>query len=223
MRLRGVIFDFNGTLVWDNRFHEEAWIRFARMLGVELDSRSYYQRVHGKTTRNILHDLLGREVTEDELQKFTDQKEALYRRLCIENPEAYVFAPGARQFIEQLSLKGIPMNIATASEIDNLNFFIDYFHLDRWFDTGKFVYDDHTIPNKPAPDIYVHAARRISCEPDEVMIIEDSYSGAVSAEAAGCEHIVIAGEKTSGQQWFASIEHIRQTVSDFSVISHRFF
>jgi HAD superfamily hydrolase (TIGR01509 family) len=219
----GIIFDFNGTLVWDNVFHERAWLQFAEQLGVSLDIRSYYERVHGKTTRAIFQDLLGRTVSEDELRSLTDEKEQLYRDLCLESRHSYTLSPGAESLLDRLRDADVPMNIATASEIDNLNFFIKMFTLERWFDTSLIVYDDNRIPNKPAPDIYVEAARRIGLHPRETIIVEDSYSGALAASRAGCARIFIAGERQTHAQPFSQIENICGFVDDLSALKLPFF
>ena len=223
MNRAGIIFDFNGTLVWDNVFHERAWLQFAQQLDVDLDIRSYYERVHGKTTRDIFQDLLGRKISEDELRSLTEQKEKLYRDLCLESPDSYKLSPGAQSLLDRLREADIPMNIATASEVDNLKFFIETFKLERWFDTSLIVYDDNRIPNKPAPDIYIEAARRIGLHPRDTIIVEDSYSGALAASRAGCTCIFIAGERQAHPQPFSQIENITGYVEDLSQLELTFF
>ena len=48
-KFKGIIFDFNGTLVLDDELHFRAWQRHAKELGVELSAETYYGRIHGST------------------------------------------------------------------------------------------------------------------------------------------------------------------------------
>ena len=79
----------------------------------------------------------------------------------------------------------IPRTIATSSEITNVQFFIQHLSLHRWFDVTKIVYDDGVRPGKPAPDMYLAAARNIGIAAGECMVVEDAISGLQAAHAAG--------------------------------------
>jgi len=80
-----------------------------------------------------------------------------------------------------------------SSEITNLQFFTEHLRLDRWFDVAKIVYDDGIRPGKPAPDVYLAAARNIGIAPSECVVIEDAVSGLAAAYAAGIGYIVAIG------------------------------
>ncbi len=65
----GVIFDFNGVLLWDNHLHEEAWRRFSeRLRGVPISVDEMKVAVHGRVNRDILEYVLGRRPDDDEVQ-----------------------------------------------------------------------------------------------------------------------------------------------------------
>ena len=51
------------------------------------------------------------------------------------------------------------------SEWDNVDFYIKEFNLAEWFDIDKIVYSDGKIPGKPAPDIFLIAAKRLNLNP----------------------------------------------------------
>jgi len=67
---------------------------------------------------------------------------------------------------------------------------VAHLHLDRWFDVGLIVYDDGSRPGKPAPDIYLQAARNLGLAPAQCVVVEDSRSGIEAAHAAGIGYIV---------------------------------
>ena len=214
----GIIFDFNGTLVWDTGLHEKAWIAFSDKIGNPVDVETYYRDIHGKTTKNILEMLLGHEVDENEIAELSREKEALYRKICLENPQTFVLAPGVEEFLDYVRANEIPMNIATASEIENVEFFIEYFSLEKWFDISRIVYDDGKVANKPEPDIYIQAAKNLGIAPERLVMIEDSYSGIVAASRSGCGYLIATGEPTRNHQNISKHPEVDQLIVDFSEI-----
>src|SRR5437764_3204159 len=66
-----------------------------------------------------------------------------------------------------LSMKNF--RFATSSEITNLKFFMEHLRLGRWFDVAKIIYDDGSRPGKPAPDVYLAAARNIGVDRKSVV------------------------------------------------------
>ncbi|MGM0432160.1 MAG: HAD family hydrolase [Spirochaetota bacterium] len=220
---RGIVFDFNGTLVWDNPYHEEAWIRFAHTCGCPIDPASYYQDIHGNTTEQIFKKLLGHQVDPEMISRLSKEKEHMYREICLEHAADYVLAPGAVPLLTELKQLGVPMTIATASELDNLQFFIEYFQLERWFETDKIVYDDGTVPNKPQPDIYELAASKLGIQPEEMVVVEDSRTGIQAAQAAGCRYVIAAGESAQRLDVSSHMDNIAQSVSSLDEIDQSMF
>ena len=130
-------------------------------------------------------------MTQEEVDELAQQKESVYRDLCKSDPDKFKLAPGVENFLNYLKENKIPFTIATASEINNVTFFIREFQLDRWFDTDKIVYDDGTFKGKPEPDIYLLAADRLGIEPKDCVVFEDAISGVKSAKNAGISTIIV--------------------------------
>ncbi|WP_427500634.1 HAD family hydrolase [Methylomonas sp. MED-D] len=194
MKYKGIIFDFNGVLLWDAPLHVQAWQATAlRLRGLPLSDDEFSIHVHGRTNRHILSYLRGRNFQEAELLELIQIKESMYRDLCLKNPETFVLSPGAEALLDLVSSKGIPRTIATASEKTNLDFFIQHLGLDKWFDLPRIVFDDGALPGKPAPDMYAKAATNIGLPPYDCIVVEDAISGFQSAHAANIGHIVGLG------------------------------
>jgi beta-phosphoglucomutase-like phosphatase (HAD superfamily) len=194
MKYCGIIFDFNGVLLWDAALHTESWNGVAKELsGRELTDEECMVHMHGRPVAYVLSYLAGRDVTGRELQDLTDRKESLYRRLCLANPRTFVLSPGSRELLDALTDCNTPRTIATSSERTNLDFFRAQLGLDRWFDPLKIVYDDGSRPGKPAPDMFLAAAEMIGLKPGECIVIEDAVSGLQAAHAAGIGYIIGLG------------------------------
>lgn len=191
MGYRGIIFDFNGVLWWDSHLQEQAWKQFSREIrGASVSDEEMAIHVHGRNNRHTLEYLTRRNVGGEELVQLTQRKETIYRRLCLEQGPGFRLSPGAIELLGFLVDRRIPLTIATASERTNLDFFVVHLDLARWFEVEKIVYDDGTTPGKPAPDIYLRAARNLGLEPACCVVVEDSHSGIQAARSAGIGHII---------------------------------
>ena len=189
--VKGVIFDFNGTMFLDSPLHERAWIDMAKKLRPEpLGIEEFYDNLQGRTNLQIITYLLGHTPPPDELNAIAEEKELLYRTRCSAPDGLHTLAPGVEQFLNQLKPTGIPFTIATGSYLPNVEFYFSHLHLDKWFDFDKVIYDDGTYPGKPAPDISLKAAAKIGVQPADCLVFEDSYAGIRSAVAAGVGRIV---------------------------------
>lgn len=194
MKHQGIIFDFNGVLFFDAELQAQSWQGVAKDLrGYEMTADELDIHMHGRPNSYVLSYLAGRTILGQELLDLIQAKESLYRKRCLQNPRRFVLSPGARDLLETLVRNNISRTIATSSEITNLEFFIQHLSLDRWFDVGRIVYDDGARPGKPAPDIYLAAARNIGVAPGECVVVEDAVSGLQAAHAAGIGYIVGLG------------------------------
>lgn len=194
MRYRGIVFDFNGVLFWDADLQVKSWQVIARNLrGREMTDDELATHMHGRPDSYVLCYLASRTIIGPELLKLIQAKEAFFRALCLADPGRLVLSPGAQDLLELLAHNNIPHTIATSSEITNLRFFLQHLRLGQWFDVAKIIYDDGLRPGKPAPDMYLAAARNIAVAPSECVVVEDALSGVAAANAAGIGYIVAIG------------------------------
>lgn len=194
MTFQGIIFDFNGVLLWDNDLHERAWNAMSRQLrGQPFTEREFAERVHGRTNRQILNYLLQRPVTAEESERLAEEKERLYRAACLLPPERMHLSPGAESLLAWLAEQDVRRTIATSSAAVNMRFYLEHLPLARWFDTDRILYDDGNRPGKPAPDIYLDAAAAVDLPPAACVVVEDAPSGIRAAAAAGIGHVIALG------------------------------
>ena len=189
--MKGIIFDFNGTLYWDSQLHYDAWREFSKIIrGYEFSDIEMRDKMFGHTNEDIIEYAIGKKPSKEMVEKYGKEKEALYRKRCLLKPEEFKLAPGAIEFLNYLKENNIPRTIATMSEWDNVEFYIKEFHLEKWFDLDKSVYSDGTIPGKPAPDIFIIAAEKIGLKPSDCVVVEDAIAGINSAKSAGIGKII---------------------------------
>ena len=186
--IKGAIFDFNGTLFWDTAFHDKAFDIFLKKYGMQLTDAEKRVKIHGQANPDIMRTIFGNQLTEKEIDDYTQEKELIYRQLCIDDLK---LADGAEDLFDFLQGRGIPFTIATSAGIENVSFYFEQMNLKRWFNPDKVAYNDGTFRGKPHPDLFLAAARKLNLPPDETVIFEDSVAGIVSAERAGAGKIYI--------------------------------
>lgn len=221
MKYLGIIFDFNGVLWWDKSLQEQAWSQFTEQWkGISLTSEVMGTHVHGRNNQHTLEYLAGSRLNDETLDQLSDQKETIYRKLCLAQEDDFELSPGAKGLLDDLAGSGIPRTIATASGKENLDFFFENLHLNQWFDRQCIVYDDGTRPGKPAPDIYLQAAQMLGLNPSDCVVVEDSLSGIQAALAAGIGYI-IALRSTDKPDFLSGKGGIDQAIENLAQIRWR--
>ena len=146
MQYKGIIFDFNGTLFWDSKKHLEAWREFSkRVRSYPFTDDEMRKYMFGRTNEDILAYLLGEKPSPELVRQLGKEKEAVYRQMCRDDAENTHLAPFAADFLDYLKDNNIPMTIATMSDKDNVDFYIEEFNLEKWFSIDKIVYDEAMI------------------------------------------------------------------------------
>lgn len=219
MKYKGIIFDFNGTLLFDSEKHLEAWREYSRQLrGVAFTDEEMRDYMFGRTNEDIIAYAIGKKPEPELVEKLGLEKEAVYRDMCRNDRENFKLAPFAEEFLDFLKENDIPRTIATMSGWENVEFYIEEFNLERWFDLDKIVYANGKIPGKPAPDIYQIAAKNLGLKPEECIVVEDAVSGIDSAKNAGIGKI-IAIASMEPVELYEKMPHVAEVITDFSQIS----
>ena len=213
--MRSVIFDFNGTLFADSDKHRLGWKRFLAKYGLDVDDEELRTHYLGRTNPYILKRVFGEDLAPALIAERTLEKEATYRRCCMEDPESFHLIAGAEAFLDFLKAEGVDFTIATGSEYSNVNFYFKEFHLGRWFDRSRVVLDDGSFPGKPAPDGYLRAAAVLGVDPADCVVFEDSLSGVRAAHAAGIGKIVALTTEVSAER-LLSYPGVVAAVPDFT-------
>lgn len=215
-KAKGIIFDFNGTLFFDTNQHEQAWKEYVRQLcGREITDDEFRYSIHGRTNADILKYFLHNGLTDREIERHSEAKEEIYRRLCMKMGNDLHLADGAYELLDMLKEKGVRMSVATSSGRSNTQFYIKRFDLWRWFNQNTFLYNDGSVPGKPEPDIYIAAAEAIGLEPSDCVVFEDMPSGIESAVAAGAGSVIAVASSLS-PEFLASVGGVDEVISDFT-------
>lgn len=216
MNIKGVVFDFNGTLFWDTHLQENSWDRFLEKYDFTLNEEEKRKYIHGINAKDTFEYLFKRELDAAEVYRLTEEKEVIYRKMCLEH--GMQLAPGAEELIRFLAGSGVALAIATASEKNNVEFFIRHFPLLNYFKREHIIFNDGTMRGKPHPDLFNKAIKTIGTKPEETLIFEDSHAGIESAIGSGAAKVVIVNSANAGYDGFSC-----QQIVDFSAVDRSLF
>ena len=209
----GIIFDFNGTMFFDEKFQDISWRKFLeKRINRFITENEFQEYIHGRNAEITLPYFLEKPLTREEIRILEEEKEVIYRSLCLESPD-FKLADGLPEFLDELARQKIPITIATASGLNNVKFFFEHLNLDKWFRFDKVVYNDGTNKGKPEPDLYVKAAAKIGADIKKCIVFEDAKSGIEAANRASVSKIVgVASMLSSEKLMSLGVTH---TIQDY--------
>jgi HAD superfamily hydrolase (TIGR01509 family) len=200
--VKAVVFDLNGTLVDDIAFHYDAWRALAERHGVGM-TPVIFQSMNGLKNEDILPRLFGRPLDDAAIGALAEEKEQHYRRAY--RPHVAAVA-GADALFVRLRARGVKLALASSAPADNRVMVLERLGWTQNFDA---VIASEGLPSKPAPDIFLEAARRLEVDAIACLAFEDAVNGVRSARAAG---MTVAGMTTN-----VSAEELRAAGASFTL------
>lgn len=195
----------DGVVCHNMPAHEEAWGRFFRARGIEIDLKDFRENTMGMPTREVLRYYFKRDVPVEEAAALSHIKETLYRKLYGPKRRAM---PGLRAFLREGRRKGCRMGLGTGSKDDNVTFILDGMRLRPSFDA---VVDGGMVKKgKPDPETWLILADKLGVRPKDCVVIEDSLLGEEAARRAGMAVIAMTTSHRADE-----FRHARLRLRDF--------
>ena len=202
METFAVIFDFNGTMLFDTPLQFQAWDELAKQtLGHGLSREEFIRCTNGRTSSETVAYFWGDGMDRAERDALIRRKRRLYQQQCLAHPEVFHLADGIPEVLDMLKQKQIAFTIATSSNPQSVDFYFTHLGLGKWFEREKVICSDQKFPGKPAPDIYRIAAERLAVSPAQCVVVEDALAGAQAARSAGVGYVIVIDPDNTGAIW----------------------
>jgi len=182
--IRAFIFDLDGVITDTAEYHYRAWKRLAAEEGLSF-SREDNEHLRGISRRESLMLILRDGVyPEEKIQEMMERKNSYYLEFIKEiSPRDLL--PGAKELLEEIRAAGLKNALGSASK--NASEVLDRLGIRSLFDA---ISDGHSVERqKPAPDLFLHAAQQLGLSPAECVVVEDAAAGIEAARAGGFRSI----------------------------------
>lgn len=196
LKIKGAIFDMDGTLVDSLMFWEEFWPKAGKTflgkddftVGEEADKavRTMFAAQAMPYVNQIFHFC---ETDKEFFDYFISEIRAFYGRVKTKQ--------GAVELLEHLRSLGVKMCVASATDLENLNYAIEVCGLSHYFSTTLSCAD--VGAGKDKPDIYIAAQKSLGIETKDICVFEDSYVALETAKKAGFQTVGIYDKYNYGQ------------------------
>jgi HAD superfamily hydrolase (TIGR01509 family) len=185
--LSAVVFDFDGVILDSETAEFESHRLVYERRGARLTPEEWCDQIgvwyegHERRWCDRLNDLCGASIA---YADFKDEQHRFFEALVAREPMR-----GIRELLDALNAASIPAAVASTSSARWVVSAVERLGLTDRFLT--IVTADDVRRRKPAPDVYLEAARRLSADPRLSVAIEDSGPGVAAAVAAGMKAVAI--------------------------------
>ena len=192
--IKGLIFDLDGVLTDTAEYHYRGWKRLADELGIPF-TREDNEALRGIPRRESLMLILkGRTFSEEEIQEMMERKNKYYLEF-IHAINSSDLLPGARELLEEIRNAGLKSALGSASK--NAREVIQRLGIATLLDA---ISDGNSVEHqKPAPDLFLHAASQLNLKPNECVVVEDAAAGIEAAQAGGFHTLGVGPKERVGK------------------------
>ncbi|MGM0125290.1 beta-phosphoglucomutase [Enterococcus sp. AZ194] len=181
---KGVLFDLDGVITDTAEYHYRAWKKLGEEIGITID-RAFNEQLKGVSREDSLSRMLAygdkeNEFSTEEFAEMAQRKNKYYVEMiqAITPQDVY---PGILDLLKSLKADGKKVALASASK--NGPFLLNKMEIETYFDA---IADPASVKaGKPAPDIFILAAKKVGLTPEECIGVEDAQAGIEAIKKSG--------------------------------------
>ena len=192
--IKGFIFDLDGVLTDTAEYHYRGWKRLADESGLPF-TREDNEALRGIPRRaSLLMILKDHQVPEEQILEMMERKNRYYLEFIREITSDDLL-PGAGELLEEIRAAGLKSALGSASK--NAPEVVQRLGIAGLLDA---ISDGSSVERqKPAPDLFLHAASQLSLQPDQCVVVEDAAAGIEAARAGGFRSIGLGPPERVGR------------------------
>lgn len=208
-KLKAVVFDMDGLMIDTEPLYKYSFQKTAAGLGFDFED-SFFFRLVGRpdsSCKKMIRDYFGPKFP---MEDFWSRWPVVWRSMA--ESDGIDQKNGLSELLAYLKEQNVPVAIATSSHRDQMSFSLRVSGLSHSFDAV--VTGDEIAQGKPAPDIYLEAAKRLGVSPSSCVALEDSENGLISAWKAGMYTIMVPDLKVPSDEVRTMAHHVADSLHE---------
>lgn len=186
-----VLWDMDGVIVDNARFHWEAWQELSSAQDFPMTYEDF-RSTFGRRNEELLGQLLGKEVSDRRVAQLAETKEELYRNAV---RGRVIALSGAVELLVGLHELGFRQAVASSAPRENIDLILNELSIAGYFGAVLCEYD--VDRGKPDPQVFTRAAQRLVIAPSRCLVIEDAVTGVRAAKSAGMACLAVTTTHTA--------------------------
>lgn len=190
-KIRGLIFDLDGTIMLTQQFHYQAFSQVFAKYGITYTEEDDLNRYAGMGSGIIFPTVFadhGLTLTPEKIKRYSDEKKDIYDKII--RSEKIIPVAGVEDFLKRMQSRGYRMCVASGNKLESIEYLLEAIHVRTYFEF--IVTNKDADKPKPAPDIFLAAAKKFGFGPHECVVFEDAINGITAAQSAGITSVGIA-------------------------------
>lgn len=212
-KVEAVIFDFDGTIIDTEKLYYETMVNvFKEYKNIEFDKIEYINKVSGTNTETC------RKYFEEvhNVDNYPELEKIITRRL-VSNYDKAEILPGVEETLKLLKSNNIRVAIASNGTRDHIEDGLKFKGLDQYIDL--IVTKEDVANPKPAPDIYLLAAKKLNANIKNVITVEDSRPGSLAAASSG-SYLILQTNDITKYMNFSGVNYSKKDCDLYSVVKN---
>lgn len=187
--IQAVIFDMDGVLIDSEPMWQQAELEVFSSLGVTICPQRQQQTV-GMTTKAVTAHWY--QQSPWSTMSLDEAEQAVLQQVAAQITQTGVAKNGLLRLLDYLRQAELPVGLATNSPGFLMDTTLQKLQIRPYFNTCCSV--EMVTKAKPAPDIYLLAAKNMGVAPEHCLVFEDSFTGMTAAKAAGMKVCALPAE-----------------------------
>ncbi len=207
--IEAVVFDLDGVILASEEVWDDVRERLVRERGGRYEAKAQRDMMGMSSPEwsRYIHEELGVPDSPEEINA------EVVRRMTSHYGERLPLIPGAREAVERLAARW-PLGLASSSNRPLIDAALELAGLARFFRAT--VSSEEVTRGKPAPDVYLEAARRLGVSPERCAAVEDSHNGIRSAKSAGMRVVAIPNPSYPPEAALGEADVVLRSISELT-------